>query len=260
MPAGASLWQCSEQRLRGSLIAVDMAIFSLLSRLSAYYAHHGFEATIRRASLALKRAVFSNRMVLFHCDLAMQTTAPACLPTSLKVECLRSLAELSPRDLGEMTSFWNPEQARQNIEERFEKGAALWLIKSGERLAGYGWTIQGHTMEPYFFPLGKDDVHLFDYCIFPRYRGRGLNPLLVAHILNKLVAEGGCCQAFIEAAEWNEAQLSSLRKTPFRCLGKVRKLTLFGHSFVRWADRASVEKVLNLTGRKDEALPVARER
>ena len=84
-----------------------------------------------------------------------------------------------------------------------------------------------------------------------------MNPLLLNHILRNLAAEGGG-RAFIEAAEWNEAQLSSLRKTPFRCLGKVRKLTLFGHSFVRWADRKSAEKVLKFTERKDKALAIAR--
>ena len=42
-----------------------------------------------------------------------------------------------------MTSPWNPKQAHRNIRERFEQAASLWLIKSGDKLAGYGWTLQG---------------------------------------------------------------------------------------------------------------------
>src|SRR5208282_2600936 len=134
-----------------------------------------------------------------------------------------------------MTSFWNPKLAGRNVEERLGKGASLWLIKSEERLAGYGWTLQGRTMEPYFFPLGKLDVHLFDFHVFSQYRGRGLNPLLVNHILHNLATEGAC-HAFIEAAEWNQPQLSSLRKTPFQRLGLARSFTIFGHKFISWAE------------------------
>ena len=46
-----------------------MAISSSFSRLTAYYTRHGFVATIRRAGLALKRALFASRMVVFYCDL-----------------------------------------------------------------------------------------------------------------------------------------------------------------------------------------------
>ncbi len=35
------------------------------------------------------------------------------------------------------------------------KGALLWLIKSEDGLAGYGWTLQGRTIEPHYFPLAS---------------------------------------------------------------------------------------------------------
>ena len=67
----------------------------------------------------------------------------------------RNQTDLSPRDLQEITSFWNPELARRKIKERFELGASLWLIKVEGKLAGYGWTLQGRTVEPHYFPLGR---------------------------------------------------------------------------------------------------------
>jgi ribosomal protein S18 acetylase RimI-like enzyme len=218
-----------------------MGVSPSISRLGAYYTRHGFVATIRRAGLAVRRALFSNRMVLFHCDLSTQTARPAELPSFLKVERKKSQAEISPQDLQEMTSYWNPKQARRNIEERFDEGALLWMIKSEGRLAGYGWTLQGRTIEPHYFPLGQDDVHFFDFHVFPQYRGRGMNPFLVTNILRGLAAEGAG-RAFIEAAEWNQAQLSSLTRTPFRRLGRARKVTIFGHALVWWAEDETVHQ------------------
>jgi GNAT superfamily N-acetyltransferase len=140
-----------------------------------------------------------------------------------------------------MTSFWNPLLSSRNIKKRFELGGSLWLIKSEGHLAGYGWTLQGHTVEPHYFRLGPDDVHLFDFQVFPQYRGRGMNPLLVGYILRGLAVEGGC-RAFIEAAEWNRPQLASLRNTPFRRLGLARKFTVFGRTMVCWEEADVIEQ------------------
>ncbi|HMD84905.1 MAG TPA: GNAT family N-acetyltransferase [Terriglobia bacterium] len=211
-----------------------MGTSTSISRLAAYYARNGFLATTRRAVLALKRGLFSSRMRLFYCDLSEQTMPPEDSPGAPKVERKESLAELSPQDLQDMTSYWNPRLALQNIQERFGQGALLWLIKSEDRLAGFGWTLQGRTIEPHYFPLGPHDVHFFDFHVFPPYRGRGMNPLLVNHMLRSL-AEGGGGRAFIEAAEWNQAQLASLKKTPFRHLGWARKFTVVRQTIVCWA-------------------------
>jgi len=208
-----------------------MSISSSLSRLTVYFKRHGFRATVRRFGLAARRTLFSSRMILFYCDLRALSAPTADLPSSLKVERHTNQATLSPQDLQEITSFWNPQQARRNVKERFELGASLWLIKSKDELAGYGWTLQGRTVEPHYFRLGPDDVHLFDFHVFAQYRGRGMNPSLVSYILRSLAAESHG-RAFIEAAEWNQAQLASLRRTPFRRLGSARKCTIFGRTIV----------------------------
>jgi ribosomal protein S18 acetylase RimI-like enzyme len=227
-----------------------MAISTPISRLTAYYTRHGFGATIRRTGLALKRALFSSSMAVFYCNLANQTTAPVNIPSSLKVERLRRYAELNSQDLKEMTSFWNPTEAHRNIRERFDKGASLWLIRSGEKLAGYGWTLQGGTIEPHYFPLAQDDVHLFDFQVFPQYRGQGINPFLVTYILGGMTRECGG-RAFIEAAEWNEAQLSSLRKTPFRRMGCARKSTVFHRTIVCWPRTGNARQLQKDTEGRD---------
>ena len=240
---------------------ITMSISNSISRFTAYFKRNGLRATVRRVGLAARRALFSSRMVLFYCDLSAQSLPTADLPGSLKVERHRNQTDLSPQDLQEITSFWNPQQARRNIKERFEQRASLWLIKSEGRLAGYGWTLQGHTVEPHYFPLGQDDAHLFDFHVFPQYRGRGVNPLLVSYILRSLAAE---CQgrAFIEAAEWNQAQLASLGRTPFRRLGWANKYTILRRTLVYWDQNQAVEHNRELenqsiatTGREGAGIP-----
>jgi hypothetical protein len=216
-----------------------MRVSNSVSRLADYYGRHGLGATIRRAGLAGRQALFAGRMVVFYCNLDEQRLLPTSVPNTLEVKRVNTLAELSAEHLREMTSFWTPKLASRNIRERFEKGASLWLVEFEARLAGYGWTLQGRTIEPYYFPLAQNDVHLFDFHVFSHYRGRGMNPYLIGRILDVFATKFGG-RAFIEAAEWNDAQLSSLRKTPFRCLGFVRSFRVFDHTLVSWRSGAPV--------------------
>lgn len=218
-----------------------MAISTSISRLAAYYKRHGLRETIRRATVATGRILFAGRMVVFYCDLGERVTAPAELPSSLKLERLKTRAELDPKDLEELTSFWNPQLAHRRIEERFEHEASLWLIRSGDSLAGYGWTLRGRTIAPYYFPMGQDDVQLFDFYVFPKFRGRAVLWFLVTHILRSMKDEGAA-RVYGDVAEWNQASLSFYRTTPFRRLGSARFFTIFSHSFVSWSGNEPVER------------------
>jgi hypothetical protein len=217
-----------------------MRFFNLPNRLASYYSRHGLMATMRRGKLAAKRGLFANRMVVFYCDLTQKIPLFAEMPSSLRVDRLSSYSQLNQKDLDALTSFWNPKLALRNIRERFDMGASLWLTRSGEKLAGYGWTVQGRTIAPYFFPIGDNDVQLFDFYAFPKFRGRAIHWLLTAYILQTMAAEGRT-RAFGDTAEWNEAQLSSFKMTHFRPLGLAKSLTIFGHTFVSWIEYASAQ-------------------
>lgn len=227
-----------------------MEIFALKSRVTTYYKRHGLRATAQRAGIALRRVLFSNRQIVFYCDLANHTTPPEDLPSFLRIERKRSYAELDPRELHEITDFWNSELARQRIEERFSRGASLWLIRSELSLAGYVWTLQGGTISPYYFPLGDKDAQFFDLFLFPRFRGRGIDWILFNHVLHALAAEGGA-RAFAETGEWNRASVSSHRMARFHRLGHVRKITIFGCTMIWWdknkADRSVDHERARLT-------------
>ena len=215
-----------------------MTISPYISRFIVYLRNNGCRATGRRILQDVNRALFVNRTILFYCDLSTLNCGSADLSSSVKVERRKSETEVDQVDLQKIVNFWNPKHTCRQVRERFEQGASLWIIKSEGNLAGYGWSLQGRTIAPHYFPLGRNDVHLFDFLVFPQYRGRRMNPLLVTQILCDLVPE---CRgrAFIEAAEWNHAQLSSLQRTPFRRLGGARKLAIFRRAIVGWDENGS---------------------
>lgn len=211
-----------------------MSISSSVSRVADYFKRNGLRATVLRIRLATRRALFSSRSVVFYCDLATLKLASTELPNSLKVERHSNQSGISPADLQEIINVWNPDQTRRNLKERFGLGSSLWLIKVQDHLAGYGWTLQGRTVEPHYFALAPDDVQFLDFHVFAKYRGRALDWFLMTHILHTLAAEGRA-RAFGEAAEWNKASLSSFGMTPFHRLGLARKFTVLGRTLVHWS-------------------------
>jgi hypothetical protein len=234
-----------------------MSILNSLSRLAEYYRRHGSAATLRRATLAAKRALFANRMAVFYCDLDEQKLPRVNVPKAFRVVRLTSLEELTTEHLQAMTGFWNPKLANRNVRQGFEKGASLWLVECAEQLAGYGWTLRGKTIAPYYFPLGKDDVQLFDFYVFPKFRGRALHWLLTGHILHTLASEGRS-RAFADTGEWNQAQLASFKMTPFRFLGFVRTHRVLGHILNSWTRDEIADREQKITLRKDKGMKVLR--
>ncbi len=210
-----------------------MSMSESISRLIEYYRRHGVISTLSRARLAAKRSLFGNRMVVFYCDLDDRRMSKAETPGAFRVERLRSLAELRPEQHREIIGTWNPKLASRLLEERFDKGSSLWLVENEDRLAGYGWTLHGQSIAEYYFPLGSNDVQLFDFYVFPAFRGRALHWLLTNHILYELAREGRT-RAFADTREWNTAQRASFKMTPFRPLGFVKTYRVFGREFNSW--------------------------
>lgn len=215
----------------------EMSLSGSLSRASHYYQKHGLRPSLRRVSTTLRKLSVFGQMVLYYYDFPSRDTGSAAreLPSTLKVERKTDRAEVDLKDWEQIVNFWNPEISSRNFLARFREGASLWMIRSEGKLAGYGWTLTGRTMEPHYLPVGPNDVHLFDFLVFPGFRGRNLNPLLVTFILDQMAVESRT-RAYIESAAWNNAQLASLGKTDFRLFGVARKLSLLGWTFIQWGN------------------------
>jgi RimJ/RimL family protein N-acetyltransferase len=168
-------------------------------------------------------------MILYYCPLPVENGAG---PLDLDVERVVQ-ATLAESDLMRLINSWNTKVRARQITERFEAGSELWLVKVDGELAGFGWSIRGHTIEPHFFPVQPNDVHLFDFFIFSEFRGKGINGALLMNILARVSREE-ISRAYIECAAWNEAQIRSLRKTTFRRYAEAVKVTFHGRPIVFW--------------------------
>jgi GNAT superfamily N-acetyltransferase len=174
-------------------------------------------------------------MVLYSCELPI---SPAGSPAGV-LDRKKNFESVSADEMNRIGSHWNPTATRKLAVQRFAANAELWLLRWNGTIAAYGWTLKGKTVEPHYFPVQPDDVHLFDFFVFPEFRGRNLNPSLVSQILVETGREG-CRRALIEAAAWNTAQHSSLAKTPFKKLGVARKFSLGKSTYVTWSKSAKV--------------------
>jgi|SRR5579864_8933946 len=216
-----------------------MAITESLSRLINYYERHGFGATVQRGQTFLRRFFLSRRFAVYYFDLSNcgAVSLVQNWPEHLSVNRVAGQDEIDAKDWEKIVNFWNPELSRRNFSKRFKEGATAWLIRSNGNLAGYGWTLTGRSIQPHFLPFGPNDVHLFDFLIFPEFRGQRINPLLVNYILQNLISENRS-RAYIEVAEWNKAQLSSLNRTGFQLMGFAHKTIFRGRTVVVWAKAA----------------------
>lgn len=193
-------------------------------------------ATLARILLEFKRLPKCGKMVLFLCDLGrIGENIGLKVPRYHLIVHVTSSSQLGSGDRGRLLDSGNPSLINRLMEERFAKGASLWLYKVQDHVAGFGWTLVGHTMEPHFFPLNPEDVHFFDFFVFSEHRGKGINPVMVNSILKRMacVNKG---RAYIECAEWNQPQLASLRRTPFISFAVATKHTRFGRTTVSWME------------------------
>jgi ribosomal protein S18 acetylase RimI-like enzyme len=200
-------------------------------RVLGYYNRHGFRRTLGQTAAVVRRGILQNRKVLYCCDL--RALSPMSLADGLTVERREKLENIGEDEWNQIATVIDLERARRTCRNHFAAGALMWLIRANGSVAAYGWTLTGGTLEPYFYPLGERDVHLFDFLTFPEYRGRHINSSLVNFILSRLAAEGKV-RAYLETWEWNDSMLRSLRRTSFKQMALARKTTLLGHTFVEW--------------------------
>src|ERR1051326_66234 len=149
-------------------------LWSPIRRAWCYARAHGVASTLKRAWLRSKQLLRGDRLVLFYCELrelGIGTMEPV---GEGKAELKQSQAELAVADAERIANISDPALQYHRMSKRFANGASLWLWRHDSQLAGFGWSITGKTIDTHFFPLSPEDVHLFDFFVFPQYRGQGI--------------------------------------------------------------------------------------
>ncbi len=221
-----------------------MFFFHAVSRLTNYYRRHGFRASVERVGLFLSQALTSGKMVVFYWDLTrpVESFDWPNLRDHLTVEQKNSREEIAASDWNQIVDFWNRKLTEPAFSLRLQHGATIWLLRSEGKLAGYMWSVGGRTLEPYYYPLGAGDAMVYDFLVFPEYRGRRFLPYLLNYVLKEMRAQN-MTRAHFDVAAWNRASLSGTAKTayPRHMLGIARKRTFFGRTFVQWLPLPQLE-------------------
>ncbi len=205
---------------------------SVLQRIALFYRREGLLSTIKRIFTALHRSFFLGRMIVYSCP--MPTEGIGLSDTANKIYFERATnAHLSKDDYATVLDIGSIEERSRDIAHRFELGSELWLAKVNGRVAGFGWTLVGKTVSPHYFTLRANEVHFFDFYVFPEYRGRGINIALIEKILTTLSTQP-ISRAHIDCAAWNHAQIRSLSKTPFHRQAEVIRVSFLGLSIIIW--------------------------
>jgi len=206
----------------------------LFTRFIRYYRRKGIINTIRRVFQKIRELLFRKPDILFFADLPRLKNEEYVLPANFGVEFVRSEAEVSRQELNILCEHIGEKIFRYQMEERFSKGALLWLVKVDGMLAGCIWSIARRTIQPHYFPMTDKDVHLFDNFIFEELRGRGINTVLINHVIDELKKKG-LLRAFIETNITNKREIRSLAKTDFQKFGLGRKYHTRGYCVVIWS-------------------------
>lgn len=203
---------------------------SVFQRIALFYMRHGLLSTVKRIFTALNRSFYLGRMILYSCPMPYKGVGQSDIANQVKFE-RTTKAVLSKGDYVTVLDTGSIDERSRDLANRFELGSELWLAKVSGRVAGFGWTIVGKTVLPHYFALEANEVHLFDFHVFPEFRGRGINIALIENILTTLSAQPLSC-AHIECAAWNHSMIRSLSKTPFHRQAEVIRIAFLGFSFI----------------------------
>ena len=210
-----------------------MQIKASYLRARKYFQRHGAKATVKRALLSVRNHFFFNREVVFWVDLLNRKSEEPAIQEKFVVERMEERSEIPNEMLKCLAEHQAEELLDNNLRERFERGASLWCLRMDGDFIGYIWSSVGKAMKPHYLPLTERDVHLFDNFIFPKYRGRMQNSILMNHVLDRLKIQG-LQRAYIETAEWNHLELKSLAKIRFVRIGLAKRRFRQGKSIVTW--------------------------
>ncbi|HEX8816033.1 MAG TPA: GNAT family N-acetyltransferase [Terriglobales bacterium] len=212
-----------------------MPLFDPVLRLVGYYQRNGLFATCRRAGELSWRAVFLNTRILVCSDLRGMEAAQSkwALPDSMAIERVSEFGQIRGQDWQKIASTRTVAVCRRAFFARLKRGATMWLLRKDRDLVAYGWTIPCMSLERRYYPAGDNDVHFFEFLVFPEHRGLQILSLMINHIVHTLAAEGKT-RAFHEIAQWNEASMNSRPRTTFQPIGISKKRLFRRRELVRW--------------------------
>lgn len=174
---------------------------------------------VARRAVHAWRETFQRRNYVFACDAG---AAPPLSCAGLVIECWSGPEPPTGALAAELAALLPAEHLAVNNLELAE-GAALWIGRLGGRIAGMSMSRPAGRYRRWFVPLGPADVVVFRNVTLPDFRGRGVCPDLMRHIVRAAVAPGG--RALVDCRVYNHASIRSIEKAGFHRIATCAPLT-----------------------------------
>lgn len=113
--------------------------------------------------------------------------------------------------------------SKMEIERRFMEQNDAWVLWVKDIPAAFGWV--AHVFAPIgelerFVQVGDDEVYLWNFRTVEQWRGKGLYPLLLQHILRAQLSQG-TRRHWIIAKPENRASVRGIQKAGFEVVGEL---------------------------------------
>ena len=212
-----------------------------ISRLKNYIKNKGFKSTSIRLIEKSKHMLFKRRFNIYHANIANFSSINSNLPASMVIVRKANEDEIESHILESLCELRQEKIVMQQFQERFPKGALLWILTINGDLAGFMWSIRRSPIEHFFFPLMDNDVYFFDIMILLEQRNKNLFPLFMHSVLSKLKHEG-ISNGYYTTYEWNKQMIKSTTKTAFQKIGMAQKFHMLGKDVVLWSEMTTRNK------------------
>lgn len=186
--------------------------------------------------VAIIRRIFPYRQAIWFTDLTELSTDEFIMPTNIKIKRYSSRDQMDKEELKRLIECDTELMGSAGgiiIDERFDKGALLWLIEEDCHMAGYRWTIVKDPLMPTYIPHTESDVHELGAEIFEGFRGRNILQISTKYILITLKNEG-FKRFYSESYLWNKRAVNAFLKTDYRKIGIAKRFSLFGRNVIIW--------------------------
>lgn len=205
----------------------------IASKVKLYWRQHGTLAMVKRIILRICLPFFSYNPINFYviCGLPKVAVQPRC-----QLEIRKG----SPKDISLLVDFpdeTNEVAVRERAKYFFDKGGELFLVFSEGKLVHiahlcyYPGIRETHPLEIHPISELKEDEVFIGFCqTHPEFRGKGIYPATLQHIVRYAVAQNKK-RCFISSSPANLASIRGIERAGFSFLEKKRKFRLFGKMF-----------------------------
>ncbi len=177
----------------------------------------GLTGAASTLSKILRSVLLGQRRLIFTLAISVQYLPPVCKIRGYEVELITS-SDLINNTLKEQL-IQHRSSIRSDAETMLKNGACLWVGYLDGHLANLAWTRTGDKVQSYFFPLVTECI-LISHCVtLPDYRGRGLYPAIMTHIIRTLGSKG-FERFYVDCSDWNVASERPIRRLGFYLIGR----------------------------------------